>query len=125
MRTSILKMFLAAGLLFTFSYVFADAPGVSPTTAVAPTAAVVSAPSAPALSVGGFIQSHGGVQPSIILILLCLNSILSALRDICARLDGVKPGDAAPVGDAKLSMLNKACLVLGKVLDYVMGNPQH
>ena len=125
-----LKVGLASAVLFFIIHSFADAPvaasqpaSTASAAAVVQNAASASAPIA-SMSLGDYIKSHG-LPASAIMLLLCLNAILSGLRDLCAKLDGVKPGDAAPAGDVKLSMLNKACLILGKILDYLTANVQH
>jgi hypothetical protein len=73
----------------------------------------------------GWVTAHGGFQGAVILLVYMANSILTGLRNAAAKYDGVNPGDAAPADASKLNLLNKVCLVLGKVLDYVLGNPQH
>lgn len=125
-----MKMFsylIVASLTIFCLHAFADAPATA-APSVTPSVADASAPTVAPVTTSAlstFINSHGGMSSSIILVLMCMNSLLSALRDICARFDGVNPGDAAPVGDTKLTVLNKVCLILGKILDYVTANVQH
>ena len=52
-----------------------------------------------------------------------LNSILSSLRAIAAKYDGIQPGEQKP-SEAQ-NFLNKLCMALGKVLDFIQGNVQH
>lgn len=73
----------------------------------------------------GFIAAHGGLQASLILLVLVLNIVLSAVRDVLASLDGVPKGGVIPEDKAALSLVNKVCIFLGKIIDYVQGNVQH
>jgi|SRR6185369_11535229 len=61
----------------------------------------------------------------IILAVFGLNAILSAVRDILKKFDGVGPGDQIPADKGSLTIVNKVCLFLGKALDYLQGNTQH
>jgi hypothetical protein len=67
----------------------------------------------------------GSIYGKVFLGVFALNAILSALRDIVAKYDGVNPGDQAPAGDTSLNLLQKACGIVGKILDFIQGNVQH
>lgn len=74
----------------------------------------------------GFINSHGGPQGSLVILIYCLNAFLSAIRDILSKLDGVAPGDVLTADKFKaLTFMNKACVIVGKTLDYLTANTQH
>lgn len=90
-----------------------------PPTAVAP---VVAAPN----FLQDFLNSHGGPMGAFILIIYTLNTLLSAIREILYKWDGVTADDPLTMEKFKvLSLVNKACLVVGKLIDYATGNTQH
>lgn len=86
---------------------------------VAPVVAPVIAP-APS-----WLQAHGGILAVVVAAMLSLNTILSALRDLLYFLDGVPKGAEIPANYTGLTLVNKICLWLGKILDYVQGNVAH
>lgn len=96
------------------------APAV-PAASVAAQAAVVAAPS----GVMGWIESHGGFQAAVLLLVSSFNTILSALRIVLKKFDGVAEGDPIPADKKALTLVNKLCIILGQILDFSMGNVKH
>lgn len=80
---------------------------------------------APVGPVSNFIASHGGFYLTALLLAGCANSVLSAIRDVLAALDGVPKGGVIPEDKKALTAVNRICIALGKVIDYVQGNVQH
>lgn len=87
----------------------------------APPAASVAAPS-PA---SGFLAHTGGIAGAVSFIVFGMFTLLSAIRLVIAKYDGVNPGENKSDPDAKLTFLNVALIWLGKAMDLFMGNPQH
>ena len=115
-------------MLFIICWSFISmAQSASPVPASSPVA-VISAPSAaPAAGSGvmGWISAHGGFQAAVLLLVFSANAILSAVRDVMKKWDGINPGDAIPAANTKLTLVNRICMILGQVIDYVQGNVQH
>lgn len=118
---------MAVSLLFVFSFVlvqmaFAQAPSPAASPVVA---AVVAAPPAASGGIWGWVVSHGGLQASILMLVACFNILVSALRDVLYKVDGVNLAPGAPVDSSKLTLLNKLALVSGQILDWMTANIQH
>lgn len=93
-----------------------------------PPAAVAAV--APAIATPNFLQdllsAHGGPMGTFILVIYSLNTFLSALREILYKWDGVTADDPVNMEKFKaLSLVNKACLIVGKIIDLATGNTQH
>lgn len=58
-------------------------------------------------------------------IFYAINVLLSLLRTLCYKLDGIEPGATVPATDKVLTVLNKISILVGKALDYIMANVQH
>lgn len=110
---------LTVAMLFLFIGVEILAQTAAPV--ASPVAAVVAAPPAQPT----FWQKEGGLVGGVSFIVFGLLAVLSCLRLVLAKYDGVEPGQNTPAPDAKLTFLNNACLFLGKISDILMGNPQH
>lgn len=113
------KTYLAL-ILFTCSWSFlglAQAP--TPTPSVVATAVV------PANGVMEWVTAHGGFQSAVLLLVMSAFTLLSAVRQVLSNLDGVAPGAEIPAGMQGLTMLNKICVVLGQVVDFMQGNVKH
>ena len=87
--------------------------------------APVAVAAAPANGMMTWIAAHGGFQASVLMLVTFLFSILSAVRLLLLKLDGVEPGAEIPADKSGLSALNKACIVLGQIIDFVQGNTKH
>lgn len=81
-------------------------------------APIISAPVAAPLGSGGLISI-------ILLVAFSANTMLTALRTVLLKYDGVAPGSDIPADDKALTLVNKICIVLGSILDFLMSNPQH
>jgi hypothetical protein len=79
---------------------------------------------APSTGVGGFVANHGGLQGLILLLVFSSNAILSALRNVVKKFEGVE-GEEIPADKVALTLLNKAAILTGKVLDYMTANVKH
>lgn len=94
-----------------------------------PNAAVIQANASSAVvsNVGlkGWIESHGGFQAAVLLLIGSAFTILSAFRVVLYKYDGVAPGASIPVGYVGLTKLNMICVVLGHVVDFMTGNVAH
>jgi len=118
-----MKLFSAL-VLFIISWsliTLAQVPAPSPTAVVA---AVVAAPAAQG-GFWGWIMAHGGLQAAVLLLVACFNIIISAVRDLLCKLDGIDLSQPIPADKTKLTFINKVALVSGKVLDWASANVQH
>ena len=114
-----MKMFLALmALIMMFCF-----PALAQDNPVSQAAAVVAA--APANAIMGRIEAHGGFQASVLLIVFVVFTGLSAFRTILYKLDGVDPGQPIPADKITLTTVNKICLFLGSVIDFIQGNTKH
>lgn len=110
-------------IFFALTFLFAwTVLGQAPELVATPVAA--AAPVAKA-GIIAWIDAHGGFQASILLLVGSAMAILSAVRTVLSNFDGVAPGASIPPGLTGLTMINKICVVLGKVIDFVQGNVQH
>lgn len=117
------QMFLAVLLIVLGVELLALAQGV-PAASPSPGAVIMAA----AQSSGGimsWLAAHGGLMAVVSGCAMFMNAILCGVRNLLLFLDGVKPGDVIPPNFAGLTKLNIACIYLGKILDYLMANPQH
>lgn len=87
--------------------------------------AVLASPPAAQHGVMAWVESHGGFQGAVLLLVFSAMTLLSALRAVLKKWDGIAEGDAIPADNKSLTLLNKVCMVLGTVIDYVQGNLQH
>lgn len=108
-----------------FLFLFASVMFVLSWTVIAMAQAAASAPVSASGGIMGWINAHGGVQMSALLLVYSANAILSAVRDVCCKLDGINPGDVIPANKQALTIINKVCIALGKVIDFIQGNVQH
>src|SRR6266403_1539385 len=76
----------------------------------------------PVIAAPSWLEAHGGMMAVVVAVMLGLNAILSGLRDLLYFLDGVPKGAPIPANYTGLTLVNKICLWLGKILDYVQGN---
>lgn len=107
-------------LLFCFSWNFIAMAQTTSTTLVAQPAIIAAVPAA---GIMGWVNAHGGFQAAVLLLVGSAFAILSAIRQVLLAFDGVGPGaTSVPPG---LTVLNKVCLFLGKVIDFLQGNIQH
>lgn len=77
------------------------------------------------VGVMGWINAHGGFQAAVLLLVGSAFCILSAIRQVLLNFDGVGPGQDIPADQKALTILNKVCLALGKVIDFIQGNVKH
>lgn len=129
-----MKKFIASLTLFILSFMFISmslAQSVTSTTVVpaaSPVApVVVSVVSSPSAQTGvlAWIDSHGGFQAAVLMLVTGFFGILSAVRLLLYKLDGIKQGDPIPADYKGLTIVNKICLVLGSVVDFFTGNMAH
>jgi hypothetical protein len=73
----------------------------------------------------GWIESHGGFQAAVLLLVFSMMTLLSALRKVLYSYDGVNEGDPIPPEYKGLTTVNKICVVGGTVLDFIQGNIKH
>lgn len=97
----------------------------SPTPAPVAAAAASAVIGSPAVVSSNFLVQTGGLIGAVSFIVFGLFTLLSAIRMVVAKYDGVAPGSNTPAPDAKLTFLNTALIWLGKAMDMVMGNVQH
>lgn len=123
---SSLMLFIICWSYISFAQTVAK-PMASPV--ASPAAAVVQAVVSPAPAaqhgVMAWVESHGGFQGAVLLLVFTAMTLLSALRAVLKKWDGINEGDAIPADNKVLTLLNKICMVLGTVIDYVQGNVQH
>ena len=116
-------------MLFIICWSYISFAQVVPAPAASPAAPVVQAVAsqAPAAQHGvmAWVESHGGFQGAVLLLVFTAMTMLSALRAVLKKWDGINEGDAIPADNKALTLLNKICMVLGTVIDYVQGNVQH
>jgi hypothetical protein len=84
-----------------------------------------AAVSTPATSSNSFLTQVGGLAGAVSFVVFGLFTILSALRVVLAKYDGVSPGQNTATPDTKLTILNNVCSFLGSVVDFLTGNIQH
>jgi hypothetical protein len=125
-----MKKFLASVVIFVSSFIFinicfAQSPSPSASPAVKTVAAIVSSPPAAQSGVMAWVESHGGFQAAVLMLVSGFLGILSAVRMLLYKLDGVAQGSSIPVDYKGLTVLNKVCLVLGSVVDFFTGNMAH
>lgn len=96
----------------------------SPPPAPSATPAIVSSPASPS-GLGGLVQSKGGLVAFITLCVLSLNALMSGVRLMLLKWDGVNPGDPIPADDKALTVVNKICIVAGQIMDFFGQNTQH
>lgn len=73
----------------------------------------------------GWITDHGGYQAAILLLVGSAMAVLSAIRTVLSNFDGVAPGAAIPSNLQGLTLVNKICVILGQIIDFLQGNVQH
>ena len=69
--------------------------------------------------------STQGLVATVLFLVFGANIILSAVRKVLYKYDGVKEGDTIPLSDSCLSLVNKVCLILGQILDFLGSNTKH
>lgn len=120
----IFKHLAFALIAFVLAYsmlAIADAPAGSPAPAAV---AVIAAPPVAPSGLAGLVSSKGGLIAFVMLCLICLNSVMSAVRLALYKWDGVDLS-ADVSANTTLTTVNKVCLVLGKVVDFFGNNTQH
>lgn len=123
MRKSLIALTIATvlGILACNVIAYAQAAATAP-------AAAASAPAVVAVGTGimGWVVAHGGLQAAILMLLVCANTAISAVRTICYKYDGLDlTDDVDPEKYKTLTVVNKIALVVGKLLDIVGSNTQH
>lgn len=91
-------------------------------------AQVASTPAAALQASGGvsqLIANHGGYQASAVLLVFSVMTMLSALRTVLLKFDGIKDGEPIPADKTVLTKVNIVCIYLGHILDFLTGNVQH
>ena len=54
------------------------------------------------------------------------NCVLTAIRQILSKFDGIDPVKPLPADAPKsLTVVNKLCILVGKAVDFIIGNPAH
>jgi hypothetical protein len=123
-----MKKLFASTLLFVFAWSFI-ALAQSPAPSVAPSASpAIAAPAVVAAQSGimGWVVAHGGYQAAILLLMTSALALLSAIRTVLFKFEGInEDGSNIPANSPITSTINKVCRVLGTVIDFMMGNPQH
>jgi len=79
----------------------------------------------PASGIMGWITAHGGFQASVLLLVGSAMAVLSGVRQLLYNFDGVAPGAAIPADMTGLTLVNKICVIMGKIVDYITGNVAH
>lgn len=110
---------LVAFVLAYSMLAIAQVPAASPAAV-----AVVAAPAAPS-GLAGLVNSKGGLIAFVGLCLMCLNMVMSSIRLMLYKWDGVDLSSNVPPDMKALTLVNKICLVLGKALDFFGNNTQH
>lgn len=125
---------VASILLFVIGFSFLSMaqvplPGPSPSpmpTVVLPNIGQVIAPAVLASTgIMGWINSKGGFVAAVFLIVTSAFTLLSAVRMVLYKFDGVAPGADIPANLVGLTWVNKICVVLGKLVDMLTGNVAH
>ncbi len=75
--------------------------------------------------IAGWIALHGGFSAAILLLVFSAQTAMSALREILYKYDGVEKGQDIPPSMVGLTQVNKICVILGKILDFMQGNVAH
>ncbi len=127
-----IKLFVSAFFL-AVCFLFLDictaqtvaAPAIASPNAVAPDPIIVATISAPSTGIMGWILAHGGFQAVIAMILLSTLSFLSVIKEIACKFDGVAPGADIPPGMKGLTFINKAWVIVGKIVDFLGMNKAH
>lgn len=109
---------LVAFVLAYSMLAIAQVPAASPAAV-----AVVAAPAAPS-GLAGMVNSKGGLIAFVMLCLVCLNGVMSAVRLAMYKWDGVDLS-ADVSANKPLTVINKICLISGKILDFFGNNTQH
>ncbi len=118
-----MKLF-ASIFLFVLSYGFiaiAQVPVASPSPAIIP----VVIPLVEKAGIMAWITAHGGFQAAVLLLVGSAFSLLSAIREILLKFDGIEKGAEIPADKSALTLVNKICIVLGKIVDFLQGNIKH
>lgn len=117
---------LITSVLFAVSFMFINlalAQDQAPMQVTTADPLVVSAVSNGGIA--GWIALHGGFQAAILLLVFSAFTFLSAVREILYKFDGVEKGQPIPTGYVGLTWVNRVCVILGKVLDFLQGNVAH
>lgn len=124
---------ISSVMLFVFAWSFIAlaqvAPSASPVVAVVAQSAAPVIAAAPAIvpvsGIMGWIAAHGGFQGAVLILVSSFLALLSAIRQVLYNFDGVAPGAPIPVDKSALTLVNKICLILGQVVDFMSGNTKH
>ena len=117
--------------LFVTGFIFVSLIGLyvmaqsSPAPVASATPAVVAAVPVAHSSLSALVDSKGGLVPFLLLIMWSANSFLTAIRGVLLKWDNIAPGDAVPESNKPLTFVNKVSAIIGKILDFMMANPQH
>lgn len=113
--------FMVSSVLFVVCWSFlafaqAPSPAASPV-------AVVSAASQGGIM--GWVTAHGGIQAAALMLVFSAFTLLSAVRTVLLKYDGLDLGQPIPADYKGLTLVNKLCLLGGNVIDFLTGNTQH
>ncbi len=111
MKTLFQGLLVGVVLTVVLSCFFVQAQTHSPGPSAAPSAAAVI--SAPAAASANFIEAHGGLYATVILVVWSANTLLAAFQSIVEKWGATATG------------LNKIASLVSKALDFLMGNPKH
>lgn len=128
-----MKIILAFLLVFAGVALAQDASVSTTTTMVSATPGVAPVVTVPAgttpLTLSGglvkWVADHGGPQAAILFLIFSVFTGLSAARQILYKYDGINPGDPIPADMKGLTLVNKICVFLGGILDFMTGNTKH
>ena len=121
-----MKKILITGVFFCVSFMLLDlclAQDLAPMQVTTADPLVVSAVSNGGIA--GWVALHGGFQAAILLLVFSAFTLLSAIREVLYAYDGVAKGEPIPAQFKGLTLINKVCVILGKVLDFMQGNSAH
>lgn len=82
-------------------------------------------PAAAVISSGNFVEAHGGLVATLVLLVFAAQALLTALRTVLLKFDGIAEGQDIPPANTTLTLVNKICIVLGTILDFLQGNAKH
>jgi hypothetical protein len=123
---------LMAGLFFSISFMFINLCLAQDAAVVAPAQVTTADPLVVAAvdegskgGIMGWIALHGGFQAAILMLVFSAFTLLSAVREVLYKFDGVAKGDPIPAKYQGLNLVNKLCLIFGKILDFMSGNTAH